>query len=201
MANRTFKQFGAGYDSAGSMNVVLTIGGSEVYNGAVTVGTENIYGTDLSESELFSFQLDDSVSGDVAWQISVTGTDHTSKLWLGEMSSNLIRPTETVTWETQVALIATHGAGAIPLSDQQNYANSIGQTRLDAQKAGLYDLLQAGNTTAADHGYYVVAANEDAGTKQEGAYFPITRTLSNGVRDGEAYDVSTSGSWPLIKSG
>ena len=205
MANRTFKVKGVGYDSGGSVNVVLSIAGNEVFNGAVTVGTTNVYGTDMTEGELFTFQLDDSVTGDVAWQMSMTGTDHTSKMWLSGMQANLTKNNMIVDndyWEGKIAAmtgdIATQSH---TLSDQQAAATAIGKTRLDAQKTGVYEKLMAGTATIGADGYYVVLANESEGGKQTDWYSDCAWTLSNGVRDGESYDVTGAGHWPLIKSG
>lgn len=205
MANRTFKQYGAGYDSAGSLNVVLTIGGSEVYNGAVTVSSTDVFGTGLTESELFSFELDETVTGDVAWQMSVTGTDHTSKLWLGGLQCNLVKNNMTIDYQHWADLIADmtgdEASFAHTADEQADIASKIGQSRLDAQKAGLYDALIAGTTTVNADGYYVTLANEDMGGKSTSVYLECAKTLSNGTRDGEAYDITGDGTWPLIKSG
>lgn len=204
MANRTFKVKGVGYDSAGSMNVVLSVGGSEVFNGAVTVGSSNVFGTDMTEGELFTFELDESVSGDVAWQLSVTGTDHTSKLWLSGMECNLVKNNMTIDYDRWSALIAdmtgTRSEWQHTAEEQTYQANQIGKARLDAQQAGLYDKLMAGNAYLEADGPAVARANEDMGGKQTDHYAECAWSLSNGVRDGEAYDL-TSGGWPLIKSG
>ena len=205
MANRTFKQYGVGYDSAGSVNVVLTVGGSEVYNGAVSVGTSNVFGVDMTEGELFSFQLDDSVTGDVAWQMTMTGTDDTSKLWLSKQSCNLVKNNMTIDHSYFTDRLKAMDINTIMTSsftaDEQNYiADQIGETRLDAQKAGLYAALRAGNADVGTYGWYIYQANEDIGGKQTDHYIDCSTTYTNGVKDGEAYDV-TGGGWPLIKSG
>lgn len=204
MANRTFKLKGVGYDSAGSLNVVLTVGGSEVFNGAVTVGTNNVFGSDMTETDLLSFELDESVSGDTTWQLSITGTDETSKIWLSGMACNLVKNNMTVDFDRWAAL--TESMTGDPSTwqhsaDEQAYqANQIGQSRLDAQQAGLYDKLIAGNAFVVADGPSVVLANEDMGGKQTDYYQDCNWAISNGVRDGEAYAFSAI-SWPLIKSG
>ena len=87
-------------------------------------------------------------------------------------------------------------------ADEQTYqANQIGKARLDAQQAGLYDKLIAGNAYIEADGPAVARANEDMGGKQTDHYAECEWTLSNGVRDGESYDVTGAGHWPLIKSG
>ena len=206
MANRTFKQYGVGYDSAGSVNVVLTVGGSEVFNGAVTVGTTNVFGTDMTEGELFTFQLDDSVTGDVAYQMTMTGTDHTSKLWISGLSCNLVKNNMTIPWEwfnekynaLDMDNILTQQLSA---TDQQYIADQIGQTRLNAQKAGLFESLEAGTLLVGQGGFYIQQANESIGGKQTDTYMECDWSLSNGVRDGESYDVTGVGSWPRLPSG
>ena len=206
MANRTFKQYGAGYDSAGSLNVVLTIGGSEVFNGAVTVGTSNIFGADMTSTELFSFELDESVTGDVTWQITVTGTDHTSKLWLDKRSCNLVKNNMTIQYEWFAERLNALDMDNIltekmTAEDQTYMATTIGETRLDAQKAGTFAALSAGTALVGPYGWYINKANEDMGGKQTDVYMDCDHTLSNGVRDSEAYDVAPAGTWPLVKSG
>jgi len=205
MANRTFKLKGVGYDSAGSVNVVLTVGGSEVFNGAVTVGTTNIFGTDLSETDLLTFELDESVTGDTAWVVSMTGTDHNSKIWLGDLHCNLVKPNMTIdySWfESRLPYGDTdYTTQRLSAEDQTYVANQIGQSRLNAQKSNLYEDLLAGNAVIGTHAYYVQEANQDLGGKTTGDYYICDKSLSNGVRDGEAYDVTGAGTWPLIKSG
>ena len=206
MANRTFKVHGVGYDSAGSLNVVLTVGGSEVFNGAVTVGTTNVFGSDMSEGEIFTFELDESVTGDVAYQMTMTGTDHTSKLWISGLSCNLVKNNMTIPWEwfsTRYDVLDQDNIITEQLSstDQQYIANTIGQTRLNAQKAGLYESLSAGTLLVGQGGFYIQKANEDIGGKQTDIYMNCDWVLSNGVRDGESYDVTNVGSWPRLPSG
>ena len=206
MANRTFKQFGAGYDSAGSVNVVLTVGGSEVFNGAVSVGTSNVYGADMTEAELFTFELDESVTGDVAYQMTMTGTDHTSKFWISGLSCNLVKNNMTIPWDwfadrynvLDQDNILTEQLSA---TDQQYIATTLGQTRLNAQKAGLFEALSAGTLLVGQGGWYIQKANEDIGGKQTDLYMDCDWSLSNGVRDGESYDVTGVGSWPRLASG
>lgn len=206
MANRTFKQFGVGYDPMGSVSIALTIGGSEVFNGAVSVGTTNVFGTDMTAVELFSFELDESVTGDITYQIAMTGSDHTSKLWLANRTCNLIKPNMTIQYEwfserlnaLDMDNILTEKMTA---EDQAYMATTIGETRLDAQKAGTFAALNAGTALIGPYGWYINKANEDMGGKQTDVYMECDHTMSNGVRDGESYDVTNVGSWPLIKSG
>jgi len=208
MANRTFKVYGAGYDSASSINLVLTIGGSEVFNGAVTVGSTNVYGADMTDSELCTFDLDESVTGDVAWQSSITGTSDDSKIWISKLECNLVEPNMTIARSWFQSINATHlanGGGDFTglkntAEEQTKMATDIGQTRLDAQSSGLYDRLVAGNALIqGGDGYYVVKANESGGTSTT-AYHECAHVWSNGVKDGEAYATPTGG-WPRLSSG
>lgn len=205
MADRTFKLHGVGYDSAGSVNVILSIGGVEKFNGAVSVGTTNIFGSDMTPTELLSFTLDDSVTGDTTWVISMTGTDHTSKLWLKGLSANLTKNNMVIDYDWFSTKLLAHGGdvATTPLAaeDQTHIANTIGQSALDAAQAGLYNKLVAGTAVPGDHGYYISQANEAAGGKQTAHYEACNWTLSNGVRDSEAYDVTSTGMWPRIGSG
>ena len=208
MANRTFKLYGAGYDSAGSINLVLTVGGSEVHNGAVTVGTTNVFGSDLTESELCTFELDETVTGDVAWQMSATGTSDDSKVWISKLECNLVRPNMTIEREwfqtINADLIANNGGDLTGLknttAEQQKMATDIGQARLDAASAGLYDRLMAGNAViSGGDGYHVTMANEEPG-KSTTDYELCDHVWSNGVKDGEAYAIPSAG-WPRLGSG
>ena len=205
MANRIFKLKGVGYDSMGTMNIALSVGGSQVFNGAVSVGTSNVFGSDMEETNLFQFELDESVTGDTAWQISMTGTDHTSKLWLAGMECNLVKNNMTIDHEYFSTRLLALGVEDIltkkfTADEQDHIADTIGETRLDAQKAGMYAALKAGNADIGTYGWYIKQANEDMGGKQTDHYAECEWSLSNGVRDGESYDVTTGG-WPLIKSG
>ena len=204
MANRTFKLKGVGYDSAGSVNVVLTVGGSEVFNGAVTVGTTNIFGSDMTAGDLLTFELDESVTGDTAWVVSMTGTDHNSKLWLSGMECNLVKNNMTIDYDRWSTLIdgmtGDHNTWQHTAEEQTYQANTIGKARLDAQQAGLYDKLIAGNAYIQADGEDVSNANEDMGGKQTDFYTTCSWTLSNGVVDGQAYDLPAY-TWPKIASG
>ena len=204
MANRTFKLKGVGYDSAGSVNVVLTVGGSEVFNGAVTVGTTNVFGSDMTAGDLLTFELDESVTGDTAWVVSMTGTDHNSKLWLSGMECNLVKNNMTIDYDRWSTLIdgmtGDHTTWQHTAEEQTYQANTIGKDRLDAQQPGLYDKLIAGNAFIQADGADVSRANEDMGGKQTDLYSECSWTLSNGVLDGETYDLP-SGTWPKVASG
>ena len=205
MANRIFKQYGLGRDSAGSMNVILTINDAEVYNDTITVNTSNTSGVDMSETELFSFELDESITSNVDYQITMSGTDSSSILWISGLQCNLIKNNMTIdhSWFAE-RLNALDQANLLnemfPMADQQYIADTIGQTRLDAQKPGTYDALRTGTAPVGKYGWYIHKANEDMGGKQTDAYTECDWALSNGKLNDEAYDVSGIGMWPKITS-
>lgn len=194
---RTFKQYGCAHDSSGSMNVVLTVGGVEVFNGSVTADTETHAGdTDKPEVELFSFELDDSISGNTAWSITVNGTDGSSELYLGKLTCNNVRPNMTVPLEYFMdKIIANSYDLTVPFTaEEQLYID----TQLgDALPSAVRTKLQAGTSVPFDDGTAVMLANELDGLDSD-VHYNVTKTLSNGQLDGEAYDVTVANMWPTV---
>jgi len=73
MANRTFKVYGQAYASAGDVTAVLTVGGVEVFNGAVNDSTTVRSGQPDTNNHLFSFTLDEATTGNLAYSLTATG--------------------------------------------------------------------------------------------------------------------------------
>jgi hypothetical protein len=196
---RTFKQYGCAHDSSGSLNVVLSVGGVEVFNGSVTADTDaHTPGETFPENELFSFELDESVSGDTAWSITVNGTDESSNIFLGKLTCNNVRPNMTIPLEYFMdKIIANSYDLTIPFTaEEQLYID--GQLG-DSLTAGLRTKLQAGTSVPFDDGTTVMLANEQDGVDAN-VYYNVTKTLSNGQIDGEAYDVTVAEMWPSVNS-
>jgi hypothetical protein len=77
MGNRTLKFIGNAFSADGSdVNVAFSINNVEVFNGSVTASAGEMPVPSISAgSELFSFELDGSVTGVIPVSISVTGGD------------------------------------------------------------------------------------------------------------------------------
>lgn len=70
MANRTVKFMGY---TAGACTAVFTFNGNEVFNGAIAE-----LGTAETPAELFNFEIDRTVNGNIAGSLVVTGSDLTA---------------------------------------------------------------------------------------------------------------------------
>lgn len=198
---RTFKQYGCAHDASGSLNVVVTVGGVEVYNGAVTADTEPHTESPLHETELFSFELDGAVSGDTSWNVTVTGTADSSNIGLGKLECNDIgHPNTTIPLEYFLEKAENNGGDwSVPFTaDEQAYiANTIGEDKLGPE---LHAKLLAGNSVPTVDAPAIMLANEEPG--DDLTYFlPVVKTLSNGQLNGEAYDITAEGAWPMANSG
>jgi len=196
---RTFKQYGCAHDTSGSLDVVVTVGGVEVYNGSVTADTDPHSADEtFPENELFSFELGDDVSGDTTWNINVTGSDGTSNIFLGKLTCNNVRPNMTIPLEYFMdKIIANSYDLTIPFTaEEQLY---IDTTLGDALPAEVRTKLQGNTSVPFDDGTAVMLANEQDGV-DSAVYYDVTKTLSNGTVDGEAYDVTVADMWPTVSA-
>ena len=198
---RTFKQYGCAHDTSGSLNVVVTVGGVEVYNGAVTADTDAHVDGDKPENELFSFELDEAVSGDTSWEVTVTGTDDTADLGLGKLECNGVgHPNVTIPLSYFLDKAKANGDDwSVPFSaeDQAYIANTVGETRLGTE---VYNKLLAGTSQPTVDAPVIMVANEEEGEDLT-HFMRVDKTLSNGQLNGEAYDVTPEGMWPIVGNG
>lgn len=181
---RTFKQYGCAHDTTGSVNVAVSIGGTEVYNGAVTADTEPHDGDHASE-ELFTFDLADDVSGDTSWEVTVTGSEG-SYVNLGNLECNKVNPATTIPLTYFTDKIATFtSVDDMFTAEEQTY---IDTTLGDSLTSAVRTKLQAGTSKPADDARVVMEANE-TGELDPAQYEAVTKVLSNGQLDGNALAV------------
>lgn len=191
---RTFKQYGCAHDTDGSVNVAVSIGGTEVYNGSVTADTEAHDG-DFPQTELFTFELAEDVSGDTAWSVTVTGSEG-AYVHLGELECNKVNPETTIPLTYFTDKIATFtSADDMFTAEEQTY---IDTTLGDSVSADVRAKLQAGTSKPAEDARVVMEANE-TGNLDPAQYVPAVKVLSNGELDGEAHTVADTA--PLVGAG
>lgn len=196
---RNFKLYGCAHDASGSVNVALSIGGTEVFNGAVTAHTDvHTEGEDFPVDELLSFNLADDVSGDTAWSMTVTGSGN-GTVNVGQLKANNYRTNMTIPLEYFMdKIIANSYDLTIPFTaEEQTYID----TQLgDALPAEVRTKLQAGTSVPFDDATAVMLANELDGVDTN-VYGIVETTYSNGQIDGEAYDVTVANMWPTVEEG
>ena len=227
MANRTYKMMGDARSSTEALNVVLSIGGAEVYNGSVTAANTAFNGTADNITELFTFELDDSTTGDTAWSCAVTGPVD-GVLVLQYIWCNLVESDQTLS--TSWFKSASHFSGnydddlstwiveETPSAEDQAHI----ATNLPGLDSAVLTRLNAGNSTRtldgdailaenalatfnADH-YYILWGGQDADLENvsiDDNFWCSTQvaTTRDSVQiDGEDYS-SGDGPWPRIHAG
>ena len=138
MANRTFRVYGQAYAETGDVTAVLTVGGVEVFNGALAHSDADREGGQPTTSDLqFQFELDETTTGDLSYSLEVTNGEFA----LGRTTYNGVpAPIITADW------IAANVADPDNLSTaaQTHIATTLGETRLGSV---IYDALVAGTLT------------------------------------------------------
>lgn len=167
MANRTFKVYGQAYAASGDVSVVMTVGGTEVFNGAVNDSSTVRSGPPSIENHLWTYELDETVVGDLAVSIAVTG----GELCLGPTQHNLSY--------TQTIPTAWFDGDHLHTAESQTYvATQIGQSRLDAEQAGLYDALVAGTATNSSATFGAIMAANKKGPRSAETFLPLNDVRS-----------------------
>ena len=195
---RTFKIFGSAYAPSGSVSVTVTVDGTERYNGTVTTSATPRDGQPTSQSELISFTMDESVTGDKSLQIDVSGGEFVMGNWQCNGAHNEIM---------DLLSMAQANTGTFSAEEQATIASTIGQTKLDAQQAGLYAKLTGGTATTGD-GPDIQAANE-TGTLNLTDYVWLNQANDkkasaqvNGVAQTGWEDAQTSAqNWLILQDG
>jgi len=227
MANRTYKMMGDARSSTEALNVVLSVGGAEVYNGSVTAANTAYDGTSDNITELFTFELDDGTTGDTSWSCAVTGPVD-GVLVLQYIWCNLVEPDVTIA--TSWFKSASHFSGNYSDSEKSWIVDDIPTaeeqasiaTNLPGLDSAILTRLNAGNSTQtpdgdaildenmlatvnADH-YYILWAGSTAGYDNAGIndnFFKsiqVATTRDSVQIDGEAYSLS-AGEWPPVHAG
>jgi len=200
MANRTFKVYGQAYAASGDVSVVMTVGGTEVFNGAVNDSSTVRDGQPTVENHLWTYTMDENTTGDLAVSIAVTG----GELCLGPTHDNL--------HYTQIipeSWIAENSATIESAENQTYMATQIGQTLLDAEQAGLYDKLVAGTASNDADGEDIKRANAK-GPRSADTFVPINDVRTNlavtGTPDAPQISEATTSKekadwWPVLQDG
>ena len=139
MANRTFRVYGQAYAETGDVTAVLTVGGVEVFNGALAHSDTDREGGQPTTSDLqFQFVLDEDTVGELSYSLEVTNGEFS----LGRTTYNGV-PELTVagTWIRDNIPDAT----SVTAEAQTYVANTLGELKLGST---LYDALIAGSLTA-----------------------------------------------------
>jgi len=194
MANRTFKVYGQAYAAAGDVSVTMTVGGTQVFTGAVNDSTTVRNGQPTTQNHLWTYTMDENTVGNLAVTIAVTG----GELCLGQTEDNL--------HYTQIIPTSWLEANLELTADNQTYlATNIGQALLDAESAGLYDKLVAGTAILEADGANILAANSK-GARDATVYEVLNDLRDNLQIDGVTISgASTAGDkagwWPIVQDG
>lgn len=195
MANRTFKVYGQAYAASGDVTATLTINGTQVFSGAVNDSTTVREGAPSTENHLFSFELDENTTGNLAYSLTASG----GELCLGPSEHNL-----ATAYYVPISWFHDTAEGNWSAADQTYLANNIPEAALDAQQAGLHAKLVAGTATAADQ-EDCLAANT-SGPRSAETFVPVSDVRSSAQLNGVALvdwdDVAVnSGNWVIIQDG
>jgi len=194
MANRTFKVYGQAYAAAGDVSVTMTVGGTQVFTGAVNDSTTVRNGQPTTQNHLWTYTMDENTVGNLAVTIAVTG----GELCLGQTEDNL--------HYTQIIPTSWLEANLELTADNQTYlATNIGQALLDAESAGLYDKLVAGTATLEADAVNIGTANSK-GPRDASVYEVLNDVRDNlQIDSGAISEASTAedkaGWWPIVQDG
>ena len=195
MANRTFKVYGQAYAETGDVTAVLTVGGVEVFNGALAHSDEDRDGGPPTISDLqFQFELDEATVGELSYSLEVTNGEFA----LGETEYNGV-PTPIITpaWFTDNAPDSSN----VSTAAQTHLATTIGETKLGST---LYDALVAGTLTAPTEEQLTAIATANTTTNFD-TFKQANDARANALIDGEAIEGWTDDNdqsfWPIIEEG
>lgn len=193
---RTYRVYGCTHDTSGSLDVTLSVGGNEVFNGPITADTTQHSEDPLEVSHIFSFDVDDSLTGNQNWNMTVSGTDDSSEIHISHLECNNVRPNMSIALEYFIDKIeamenpTTDGFAV----DQQAYvANTLGEAKLGTE---VYNKLLAGTSTPNDDATAVMTANELEG-KDSAVYYRVDGEKTSVQLDGEPYTIIEGGTVPV----
>jgi len=197
MANRTFKVYGQAYAEAGDVTAVLSVGGVEVFNGAVNDSTTDREGNPPDTSNLlFTYTLDEATTGNLAYSLAVSG----GELCLGRTKYNGVTGlTIPQSWMDANIPDPT----AISAEAQTYVANTIGESALGSD---IYNAFIAGTLTnpTDEQNTAIIAANTNS--TDFTVYGSDNDERSSAQIDGvalEGWDDATvnTNNWPIIPDG
>ena len=196
MANRTFRVYGQAYAEEGDVTAVLTVGGVEVFNGALAHSDEDRDGGEPTVSDLqFQFELDENTVGELSYSLEVTNGEFA----LGRTTYNGVpAPIVTGDWVNANIPDATN----VTAEAQAHVANTLGELKLGST---IYDALVAGTLTAPSTAQ-LTTINTVNSTNDFTAFKEDNDIRTNAQIDGEALDgwdddeLNRIG-WPIIDEG
>ena len=194
MANRTFRVYGQAYAETGDVTAVLTVGGVEVFNGALAHSDHEIDGQPTVSDLQFQFVLDEDTVGELSYSLEVTNGEFA----LGRTTYNGV-PTQITTQEWFEANIAD--PDNISTSAQSHIATTLGELKLGST---IYDALVAGSladpSDTQENTIQTVNTTTDFDT-----FLEDNDTRTNALIDGEAIggwtDDNDTMFWPIIEEG
>ena len=194
MANRTFKVYGQAYAASGDVSVALSVGGTEVFNGAVNDSSTVREGQPTVENHLFTFTLDEETLGGQTYSLTVTG----GELCLGPTKYNgLLNSRIGLDWFAANVTDVTNVSAAA----QTHIANTLGS---DALGADLHSALLAGTVTNPSEAQLTALYNANAIAKDWTVYGSAndTRTdaeINDVAIEGWEDEATNKGSWPILE--
>jgi len=196
MANRTFKVYGQAYAATGDVTAVLSVGGVEVFNGAVNDSSTVRNGQPTTSNHLFTYTLDEATTGDLAYSLTATG----GELCVGKTEYNgIANQTIPDSWFVSNVPDKT----AVTAEAQTYIANTIGESALGST---IYDALIAGTLTniTDEQDADIVAANRTA--TDFTVYGVANDTRENGQVAGVDLaewddDAVNKANWPILEDG
>ena len=198
MANRTFKQYGQAYAAKGDVSVVVQVAGTTVFNGNVSDSSTVRSGEPKTENLLYSFTMDESITGSRQVSITVTG----GELCMGATKYNGW-DNKSVTFDQLVEqnVWNTDGtAKTLTESEQIEKSKWASDQVKDKLSADDYNAMQAGTKTDALGTAWNTANN--VGDKDFSLYATGIKDRSNMKVNGSALDDGgTDHYWPILQDG
>ena len=195
MANRTFRVYGQAYAETGDVTAVLTVGGVEVFNGALAHSDEDRDGGQPTTSDLqFQFVLDEDTVGELSYSLEVTNGEFA----LGPTTYNGV-PKLLLTPEWALANVTDNNN--LSTSAQTHIATTIGETKLGST---IYNALIAGTladpSDAQDQVIHAASNITDFDTFKA-ANDTRTNALIDGAAIAEWTEENDQSFWPIIGEG
>lgn len=198
MANRTFKQYGQAYAAKGDVSVVVQVAGTTVFNGNVSDSSTVRSGEPKTENLLYSFTMDESITGSRQVSITVTG----GELCMGATKYNGW-DNKSVTFDQLVEqnVWNTDGtAKTLTESEQIEKSKWASDQVKDKLSADDYNAMQAGTKTDALGTAWNTANN--VGDKDFSLYATGIKDRSNMKINGSALDDGgVDHYWPILQDG
>ena len=196
MANRTFRVYGQAYAETGDVTAVLTVGGVEVFNGALAHSDEDREDGPPTVSDLqFQFELDENTVGELSYSLEVTNGEFA----LGRTTYNGVNEfTVDTSWINANIPDATN----VSAEAQAHLANTLGELKLGST---LYDAMIAGTLTAPTNtqinSISTVNTTKDFTVFEEDNDIRTNAQIDGVALEGWDDDALSRTGWPIIEAG